>query len=143
MGKIPSLLQPQTTPTTQFKKRLYNVIIFLKKICDVTLGVSFDVTSNSPNVGWQNCLPFGSYWIIKLIFMLEQNSRFQKDVHWLGQTTESNRREQGSIPGQSMWDLWRIKWWQEGVFSRYFSFPLSVSFHHCSILIHPSTTHTV
>ena len=28
-------------------------------------------------------------------------------------------------------------------FSPYFSFPLSVSFHHCSILIHPSTTHAL
>jgi len=28
-------------------------------------------------------------------------------------------------------------------FSQHFSFPLSVSFHHCSILIHSSTTHTV
>ena len=28
-------------------------------------------------------------------------------------------------------------------FSQYFSFPLSVSFHHCSILIHLSTSHTV
>ena len=28
-------------------------------------------------------------------------------------------------------------------FSQYLSIPLSVSFHHCSILIHPSTTHTV
>jgi len=28
-------------------------------------------------------------------------------------------------------------------FSQHFSFPLSESFHHCSILIHPSTTHTV
>ena len=28
-------------------------------------------------------------------------------------------------------------------FSQHFSFPLSVSFHHCSTLIHPSTTHTV
>ena len=28
-------------------------------------------------------------------------------------------------------------------FSHYFSFPLSVSFHHCSILIHSSTTHAV
>jgi hypothetical protein len=27
--------------------------------------------------------------------------------------------------------------------SQYFSFPLSVSFHHCSILIHSSTTHAV
>jgi uncharacterized membrane protein (DUF485 family) len=27
-------------------------------------------------------------------------------------------------------------------FSQYFSFPLSVSFHHCSIHIHSSTTHT-
>jgi len=28
-------------------------------------------------------------------------------------------------------------------FSQYFSFPLSVLFHHCSILIHSSTTHGV
>ena len=28
-------------------------------------------------------------------------------------------------------------------FSQYFSFPLSVSFHHCFILIHSSTTHAV
>ena len=28
-------------------------------------------------------------------------------------------------------------------FSQYFSFPLSVSFHHCSILNHPSTTHPI
>ena len=28
-------------------------------------------------------------------------------------------------------------------FSQYFRFPLSVPFHHCSTLIHPSTTHTV
>ena len=28
-------------------------------------------------------------------------------------------------------------------FSQHFSFPLSVTFHHCSIHIHPSTTHTV
>ena len=28
-------------------------------------------------------------------------------------------------------------------FSQHFSFPLSVPLHHCSILIHPSTTHTV
>jgi hypothetical protein len=28
-------------------------------------------------------------------------------------------------------------------FSQHFSFPLSVSFHHCSILIHSSTTHTI
>ena len=28
-------------------------------------------------------------------------------------------------------------------FSQHFSFPLSVPFHHCSILIHPSTTHAV
>ena len=29
------------------------------------------------------------------------------------------------------------------VFSQHFSFPLSVSFHHCSIPIHPTTTHAV
>jgi hypothetical protein len=31
----------------------------------------------------------------------------------------------------------------QAFFAQYFSFPMSVSFHHCSILIHPSTTHTV
>ena len=31
----------------------------------------------------------------------------------------------------------------EEVFPQYFSFPFSVSFHHCSILIHPSTNHAV
>ena len=29
------------------------------------------------------------------------------------------------------------------IFSQYFSFPLSLSFHHCSILIHPCTIHTL
>jgi len=29
------------------------------------------------------------------------------------------------------------------IISQYISFPLSVSFHHCSILIHSSTTHSV
>ena len=28
-------------------------------------------------------------------------------------------------------------------FSQYFSFPLSVAFHHCFMLIHPSTTHAI
>ena len=35
------------------------------------------------------------------------------------------------MPGQSVRDLW----WTERFSARYFSFPPSVSFHHCSILI--------
>jgi hypothetical protein len=34
-----------------------------------------------------------------------------------------------------MCDLWCTKWHREGVLSQYFCFPLSVSFHQCSILI--------
>jgi hypothetical protein len=32
-----------------------------------------------------------------------------------------------------MWDLWWTKWHCDRFFPKYFSFPLSVSFHRCSI----------
>jgi hypothetical protein len=32
-----------------------------------------------------------------------------------------------------MWDLWWTKWHWDRFFAEYFSFPLSVSFHRCSI----------
>jgi hypothetical protein len=32
-----------------------------------------------------------------------------------------------------MWDLWWTKWHWDRFFSEYFGFPLSVSFHRCSI----------
>jgi hypothetical protein len=35
--------------------------------------------------------------------------------------------------GQSMWDLWWTKWHWDRVFSEYFGFLLSISFHRCSI----------
>ena len=41
------------------------------------------------------------------------------------------------------WGLWWTKWHWNGFSSQYLSFPLSVSFHHCSILIHSSTTHAI
>jgi hypothetical protein len=47
----------------------------------------------------------------------------------------SYRRGPDSIPGQSMWDLSYAKWHRDRASSEYFGFPLSVSFHHCSILI--------
>jgi hypothetical protein len=40
----------------------------------------------------------------------------------------------------SIWDLWWTKWHWDRFFIQYFSFPLSISFHQCSIHIHPSTT---
>jgi hypothetical protein len=39
-----------------------------------------------------------------------------------------------------MWHLSLTKWHWNRIFYSYFSFPLSVSFHHCSILIHSSLT---
>jgi hypothetical protein len=47
----------------------------------------------------------------------------------------SHSGSSNSMPGQSMWDLWWTKWHWDRFLSEYFSFPLSVSFHHCSILI--------
>jgi hypothetical protein len=38
-----------------------------------------------------------------------------------------------SIQDQSMWDLWRTKWHWDRFFTEYFGFPLSISFHQCSI----------
>ena len=49
----------------------------------------------------------------------------------------SNRRGLGSIPGQAMSDF--LYW--NSIFSKYFAFPLSLSFHNCSIFIHPSICH--
>jgi hypothetical protein len=37
------------------------------------------------------------------------------------------------IPGQSMWDLWCIKWHWDRFSPQYFGFTLSVSFHRCSM----------
>jgi len=39
-----------------------------------------------------------------------------------------------SILDQSMWDLWWTKWRWDRFFSKYFRFPLSVSFRQCSKL---------
>ena len=40
-----------------------------------------------------------------------------------------------SIQGQSMWDLWWIRWQWDRFFSEYFGCPLSVPFHLCSALL--------
>jgi hypothetical protein len=45
-----------------------------------------------------------------------------------------------SIPGQYVWDFWSTEWHRDRFFSQYFSFPLSVPFHHYSILINSSNT---
>jgi hypothetical protein len=46
-----------------------------------------------------------------------------------GQSPASHCGGPGSIPGQSMWDLWWTKWQWDRFFLKYFGFPLSVSFH--------------
>jgi hypothetical protein len=41
----------------------------------------------------------------------------------------------GSIPGQSMWDLWWTKWHWDRFCPEYFGFSLSIAFHRCSVKI--------
>jgi hypothetical protein len=56
-----------------------------------------------------------------------------KDMSWSRRTVAGiSLRIWGSIPGQTMWDSWRTG---GRPFPEYFGFPLSVSFHHCSILV--------
>ena len=45
-------------------------------------------------------------------------------VPWL-QSQASHCRGTGSIPQQSTWDLWWIKWHWNRLFSEYFRFPMS------------------
>jgi len=47
----------------------------------------------------------------------------------------------GSIPGHSLGVLWWTVWHCDRFFSRYFGFPLSLSFHQCSILISTYVLH--
>jgi hypothetical protein len=69
---------------------------------------------------------------------LVQTLRNIKYIHWPchgsgGQSPASHRGGPGSIPGQSMWDLWWTKWHWDRFFSMYFGFFLSISFHRCYI----------
>jgi hypothetical protein len=55
-------------------------------------------------------------------------------VPWLRRlVADYHRGGPGSIAGQSMWDLWWTKWHWDRFFSKYFGFPLSISFHRCSV----------
>jgi hypothetical protein len=50
-----------------------------------------------------------------------------------------NRGGPGSRPERSLWDLWWTKWHWDRFFSESFGFPLSVSFHRCSMFTHVSS----
>jgi hypothetical protein len=55
-------------------------------------------------------------------------------VSWLRQLVAGlSQRRLGFDPGQSIWDLWWTKWHWDRFFPEYFGFPLSISFHLCSI----------
>jgi hypothetical protein len=55
-------------------------------------------------------------------------------VPWLRRlVAASHRGGPGSIPGQSIWDLWWTKWHWDRIFPEFFGFPLSMSFHWWSI----------
>jgi hypothetical protein len=65
--------------------------------------------------------------------------------HCVGSTMvqAGGRRPLTAETRQPLWDLWCTKWHWHIFISRNFTFPLSLSFHYCSILIHSSTTHDV
>jgi hypothetical protein len=48
----------------------------------------------------------------------------------------------GSISSQWKWDMWWRKWHWDRFCSKHITFPLSVSFNWCLILIHPFATDT-
>jgi hypothetical protein len=69
-------------------------------------------------------------------YTIQVNFRLLRPCHGSGgKSPTSHRGLPGSIPGQSVWDLWRTNWHSNRGLSQYFCFPLSsVSFHDCSIL---------
>jgi hypothetical protein len=65
-------------------------------------------------------------------------------IPWLWQLVlPSYHIDPGSIPGQSVLDLWWTKWPWERFYFKYFCFPLSVSLHHCSMLSHLFIYHQI
>jgi hypothetical protein len=70
------------------------------------------------------------------ILILSDNSHSTALTLFIGRamaqavSRRSPRGGLGSIPGQSMW--W-TKWHWDRFFPEYFGFPLSISFHRCSI----------
>jgi len=58
-----------------------------------------------------------------------------------GSSPASHRWGLGSLPAQSMWDLWWKNWHWEWVFSRFFGITLSISFHRGSILTYYNLGH--
>ena len=58
---------------------------------------------------------------------------FNSTVPWLSYTLACHLRCPGSIPVQPMWDLWWTTLHWDMFVPEYFGFPLSVSFHQCSI----------
>jgi hypothetical protein len=58
----------------------------------------------------------------------------RRKANWIGRGGTS------SNPDRSMWDLWWAKWHWDKFFSEYFGFPLSISFHRCSIKVEKQKT---
>jgi hypothetical protein len=63
---------------------------------------------------------------------------WQSDGKWRATAQAVSRRPVTSEAwvrsrGRSMWDLWWTKWHWDRFFPEYFGFPLSISFHRCSI----------
>ena len=64
---------------------------------------------------------------------MSDNSKAEKSLPWIRRlVADSHRGGPGSIPSQSMWDLWWKKWHWDKFFPEYFGFPMSISFHQCS-----------
>jgi hypothetical protein len=57
----------------------------------------------------------------------------QKDLKVQSGPKEKTGQGEKKARSQSMWDLWWTKWHCDRFFPEYFGFPLSISFHRCSI----------
>jgi hypothetical protein len=71
--------------------------------------------------------------LISLTFLFEESRLIT------GYSPASHSGSPSSLPGQTMCDLWWTKWRWDRSFSKSFGFPLSVSFHRCSIFTHISS----
>jgi len=94
-------------------------------------------------------LYFVAFWFMCVCILLELF--LVKIVNWLRWTNVLYVRlchdsghwplateEWWSVSGQAMWNLWWKQWQWDRFFSDCLHFPLLVSFHQCTVLIHPS-----
>jgi hypothetical protein len=110
------------------------------KLC--LIQIVFEWKSQGVNTLWINFMLFISWIVIWKhntwptdalllnMFLITIQSLWTSSQDCIVRKTTHNK---SASSGEFMWDLWWTNWHWDMFFSEYFGFPLSISFHRCSI----------